>query len=181
MLFSYTKEDSAVYLSHLALIEVFSSALLRAAIPIQWTEGFNPMPKLEFAAPLAVGIASSEEIALTDISEYYDGGEFLRQLNPQLPEGIHITRAQPFTVPAGVKKHAVPALLWGFAYENNCGTDIVQAAADKNYRTTRCPATWAGLKRSAIFAKTPSNTPSTYFEVYQQLYGSMMPDERYRT
>ena len=63
LLFSFVKEGTAAFISHLDLMAVFERALVRAGIRARFTEGFNPKPRLEFASPLGLGIESDEEIA----------------------------------------------------------------------------------------------------------------------
>jgi uncharacterized protein (DUF2344 family) len=46
MLFSFTKKDSAVFVPHLGVIEVFSMALLRGGLEPVCPQGFNPHVKL---------------------------------------------------------------------------------------------------------------------------------------
>ncbi|MDR1099780.1 MAG: DUF2344 domain-containing protein, partial [Treponema sp.] len=66
IIFSFSKEGRAVFLSHLSMMEVFSMTLLRAGIRVLFTRGFNPLPKLEICAPLSLGISSAAEIAAVD-------------------------------------------------------------------------------------------------------------------
>ncbi|HBC91420.1 MAG TPA: hypothetical protein DCZ10_00560, partial [Pelotomaculum sp.] len=59
----YAKEGPARYISHLDLLRTFERAARRAGLPIAFTGGFNPHPKIAFAAPLAVGTAGGAEDA----------------------------------------------------------------------------------------------------------------------
>jgi len=62
LVFSYSKKGKASFLSHLHTIRLFQMAFARKDIPIAYSEGFNPKPKLEFANPLPVGVEAKEEI-----------------------------------------------------------------------------------------------------------------------
>ena len=46
------------YISHLDLTRVFTRALIRSGIPVWYTQGYNPIPKLDFATPLSLGTES---------------------------------------------------------------------------------------------------------------------------
>ncbi|MDR2864908.1 MAG: TIGR03936 family radical SAM-associated protein [Spirochaetaceae bacterium] len=174
VLFSYSKEGSAVFLSHLAMIEVFSGALLRAGLPIMWTQGFNPLPKIDFASPLSLGIGGEQEIALVDVREPVLTDDFVACMNQCLPEGLSIKNAAVLTVPAGTKKYSLNALLSGFVYENGDGRDCIEAKDDKSYRLARFPGNNIfGLKRIQLLAKNPRDpnaAPSSYFDIYSLLY-----------
>jgi len=166
VLLSYTKSGPAVFLSHLAMIEVFITALLRAGVNVRWSQGFNPIPKIEFAAPLSVGIESRGEFALISTNEQTDGVRFAGEMNRFLPEGIFVNRAAPFAVPRGVKKHSLQSLLWGFVYENGERKDFVKAADDKAYRAGRFPdGNISGLKRLEVLARREGQ-PASYFDVF---------------
>ena len=58
----FSKTGRAKYVSHLDLVRAMTRAVRRADIPLWYTEGFNPRPKLVFASPLSVGCGSACEI-----------------------------------------------------------------------------------------------------------------------
>ncbi|MDR2501113.1 MAG: TIGR03936 family radical SAM-associated protein [Treponema sp.] len=181
ILFSFAKEGRAVWLSHLSLIEVFSMALLRADIPVLFTGGFNPLPKLDFASPLAIGISAEGEIATVDTESRFSARAFQERLNEQMPAGFSIREAVNVSIPFGHKKYAVPSLLWGYGYEKKQGADgapgldYVPALAEKAYRQKRIDAgaSLFGMKRIMVLARRPAadgGPGESYFTVYQALY-----------
>ncbi len=54
----FSKTGSLQYISHLDLQRLFARALIRAGLPLWYTQGFNPHPKMVFALPLPVGVQS---------------------------------------------------------------------------------------------------------------------------
>jgi radical SAM-linked protein len=54
----FTKTGRLKFISHLDLNRTIKSALLRAKIPMWYSEGFNPRPKVVFALPLSIGVES---------------------------------------------------------------------------------------------------------------------------
>jgi radical SAM-linked protein len=180
MLFSFSKRKSAVFHGHLSLIEIFSMAFIRAKLPVMYTQGFNPLAKIEFAAPLAVGITADGEMAAADFATEISVNLFIESLNANLPEGIRIEEAGCFCIPAGMKKHSLSSLLWGFAYENagENKTDYVHAAADKSYKQSRCgdytkhKSALFSLVRRSVLAKDQdgNNEWASYFDVYRTIY-----------
>lgn len=93
ILFEFSKTGRAVYIPHLGLMGVFERAYRRAQLPIEYTEGFNPKPRQEFAQPLSVGIASEAEKAVVAVHEKIHPDTFCDTLNAVLPDGIRVTRA----------------------------------------------------------------------------------------
>ncbi|MDR0377803.1 MAG: TIGR03936 family radical SAM-associated protein [Spirochaetaceae bacterium] len=178
LVFSFAKSGPAVWLPHLAVIEVFAMALQRAGIPVQFSEGFNPLPKLDFASPISLGVFAGGEIATVDTSGFFDSPTFTERLNSQLPEGFRVNQALAVYIPSGMKKHSAASLLWGFAYEPAPGAnpepDLVPAAGEKQYRQGRLAAgeSLFGLRRKSVLAKCREapHQPASYFSVYQALY-----------
>ena len=62
--FAFRKRGALAWVSHLDVLRTFNKALLRAGLPLFYTEGFSPRPKLVFATPLSLGQES--------LSEYLD-------------------------------------------------------------------------------------------------------------
>ncbi len=55
---SYAKQDQAKYFGHLELVKIFSRAIRRAKIPVKFSEGFHPKPKISFEDTLPLGLDS---------------------------------------------------------------------------------------------------------------------------
>ncbi|MDR1353425.1 MAG: TIGR03936 family radical SAM-associated protein [Treponema sp.] len=184
IIFSFTKEGSAVWLPHLSLIEVFSMTMCRAGIPVLFTQGFNPLAKIDFASPLSVGIAAEGEIATADLEFSIGADEFIRRVNRRLPSGIAVIDAVNVSIAFGAKKHSAASLLWGYEYRpgraaGDGAADRVEAAREKEYRQRRLDAgePLSALRRKAVLAKRPVAAGAarpeglSYFAVYREIYG----------
>ncbi len=91
--FRYTKTGALAYISHLDVLRTFLKALNRAGLPLAYSEGFSPHPKLTFAAPLAVGQESVCEYLDVRLSEDTDPASAMAALNATLPKDLRITAA----------------------------------------------------------------------------------------
>jgi radical SAM-linked protein len=179
MLFSFEKLRSAAFLPHLALVELFSTAFIRSRLPVLFTRGFNPNPKLDFASPLSLGLQASGEIASVDFEiqegSGFSAGDFVRKMNLSLPSGIRVVEAVKTLIPSGSKKHSTPSLLWGFVYQAEDGSDdFVRVSDEKAYRVSRTGAgrSLFDITRKTVLAKSLADpqTPASYFDVYRLLY-----------
>ncbi|MDR2480217.1 MAG: TIGR03936 family radical SAM-associated protein [Treponema sp.] len=185
ILFTFCKEGGAVFHGHLSLVEIFSMAFLRAGLPVLYTQGFNPLAKIEIAAPLSTGIAARAEMAAADFTAPSNAAEslpplqFTERLNASLPEGIRVQEAASFFIPAGHKKYSLSSLLWGFAYPGTGeALEYIPAAGEKQFRHSRLnggPVFY--LRREAVLAKNiieadtgPARPWAPYFDVYRFLY-----------
>ena len=77
-------------ISHLDLVRLFDRAIRRAALPISFTGGYHPGPKISIANALSLGITSNGEIVDFELTREMDLQEFRTKLAAQLPENIPI-------------------------------------------------------------------------------------------
>lgn len=88
--FCYAKYGEAKYVSHLDLIRLFSRSFKRAHIPLTYSEGFNPHPKLAIGLPLSVGVTSECELMDAETDRPLTKND-IEALNRSLPMGLHIS------------------------------------------------------------------------------------------
>jgi radical SAM-linked protein len=143
LLFAFTKRGKAVFLGHLDLIGVFERALLRAGYSAVFTEGFNPKPRLEFAHPLSLGVASNEEIAQVELAGVDGSDSFLQNMNRGLPDGLQVVRVK--ALPAyrpGARKRSPMALYWGADYRIRGSGPLGSLASELEAGSSRSPRPW---------------------------------------
>ncbi len=87
---AYSKLEESRYIAHLDLARVFERAMRRAEIPMAYSEGFNPHPKISFGSALAVGVEGEKEYVDVELQQEMDIGEVLGRLQEQLPKGIRL-------------------------------------------------------------------------------------------
>ncbi len=83
----------ARFLSHRDMMRVMERAAARAELPMKFSQGFNPRPKLSLPLPRPVGIASQTELLVLELSEPVDPAAALDRLRSQLPPGVTPTGA----------------------------------------------------------------------------------------
>lgn len=101
----YSKLDQARFLGHLELMNVFFRALRRADIPVLFSSGFHPKPKVSFLDSLPVGMENHNEALYISISGSIKVGEIIERLNLKLPRGITVTACSEVK---GKPKHGDP-------------------------------------------------------------------------
>jgi radical SAM family uncharacterized protein/radical SAM-linked protein len=84
----YSKMEQGKYFGHLELVNIFLRAIRRIGIPIQFSKGYHPMPKISFEDPLPLGMESEEERFFISGDKDFDFKNLDRQFNSMLPEGI---------------------------------------------------------------------------------------------
>ena len=88
----FQKVNVLKFISHLDLCRTMKSALLRAGVPVWYTEGFNPHPKMVFSLPLSIGTESLCEFMELKLSKQPDYDGIMSELNKNLPEELHVEK-----------------------------------------------------------------------------------------
>ncbi len=96
----FGKREEMGLISHLDLVRLFDRAIRRAALPISFTGGYHPGPKISIASALSLGITSNGEIVDFELTEDMDAEEFRTRLAAQLPENIPIYKIEEVDVKA---------------------------------------------------------------------------------
>lgn len=89
----YTKAGDISYISHLDVVKLMERIFRRARLPIAYSEGFNPHPKMSFGPALGLGVESHCEYIDIELKEEMDPQEALDRLNPVSVQGVEFTRA----------------------------------------------------------------------------------------
>jgi len=88
---SYCKSSTLIFTSHRSLIDVLMRAIRRTKIPLRFTEGFSPRPKVIFTPPLPLGVLGEAELIDIETTRYIEESDLLESLNKALPEGLKFT------------------------------------------------------------------------------------------
>ncbi|MDA8140115.1 MAG: TIGR03960 family B12-binding radical SAM protein [Desulfobacteraceae bacterium] len=91
----YTKMGAARFFGHLEVATIFARALRRAQIPVQYSQGFHPMPRVSFDDPIPLGMESQGERLQLKVAPHISCQALTEALNAQLPEGIVVGECQP--------------------------------------------------------------------------------------
>ncbi|MFE1748151.1 TIGR03960 family B12-binding radical SAM protein [Coleofasciculus sp. H7-2] len=78
--------------SHLDLVRLFDRAVRRAALPVAFTGGFHPSPRISPASALSLGATSEGEIVDFELTQTMDVATFQEKLAAQLPSDIPVYR-----------------------------------------------------------------------------------------
>jgi len=89
----FRRGEEIKFISHLDIIRLWQRAFTRANIPLAYSEGFNPHPRISLAAPLALGITSDAELMDVYLSKELSPHFFTTTVNRQLPAGVSILQA----------------------------------------------------------------------------------------
>jgi radical SAM-linked protein len=87
---TFAKGEPIKYISHLDLMRTWERALRRAQVPLAYSEGFNPRPKISIASALPVGFTGRGEVMDIVLSRHTSPSNLIKRLRPHLPPGLEI-------------------------------------------------------------------------------------------
>ena len=90
---TYARLEQARWLGHLELVGAFYRSLRRSGLPLVFSEGFHPLPRVSFHGALSVGLESLAETLDVELAEILAPAVLVDTLNRVLPPGIKIVEA----------------------------------------------------------------------------------------
>ncbi len=91
VLLEFQKVGSSRFLGHLDMARAFHRAARRGGIPLRYSQGFHPAPRIRFESALALGLESQCEHMEWELESRVNEETLLKALNAQLPRGLRIT------------------------------------------------------------------------------------------
>jgi len=85
---TFSKTGPLRYIGHLDLFSLWERALRRAGLPLAYSQGFHPQPKMQLAAALPLGFSSRCEVLDIRLQQEIPLEGLLQQLEAVLPEDI---------------------------------------------------------------------------------------------
>jgi radical SAM-linked protein len=92
--YQFKRSTPLRFLSHLDQQRLFQRAFRRANMPVEYSQGFNPHPRMSFALAMSVGLTSDGEYGEVIVSEDIDVETFISRMNQVLPNGLEIVSAK---------------------------------------------------------------------------------------
>ena len=105
----FGKVGDMTLVSHLDLLRLFDRALRRARLPISFSGGFHPMPRISMASALALGASSSGEVVDFELTEFVEADIFRSRLAFALPTDIPIYNVEQLDLKASAATQLLEA------------------------------------------------------------------------
>jgi radical SAM-linked protein len=98
----FSRGEELKYISHLDLMRLWERLLRRAGIPMAYSEGFSPHPRISLAAPLPIGVTSEAELMDVVVKKTVSPLSFMQNTKSQLPPGLEVLEIVqvPLTAPS---------------------------------------------------------------------------------
>jgi radical SAM-linked protein len=86
----YAKRGRLRFTSHRDFSRAFERAVFRARIPMAYSSGFNPHPRISYAGAAPTGAASEAEYLEIALAQVVDAADVRRVLDEALPDGLDV-------------------------------------------------------------------------------------------
>src|SRR3954454_6714838 len=86
----YAKRGRLRFTSHRDFSRAFERALVRARVPMAYSSGFNPHPRISYAGASPTGSASEAEYLEIGLAEVVDPAALHARLGEALPDGLDV-------------------------------------------------------------------------------------------
>ena len=87
---TFVKQGALRYTGHLDLHRLWERAARRAELPLAYSQGFHPQPKMNMAAALPLGFSSRCEVMDMKLEHDIPLGDLPTRLNTTLPSGLQV-------------------------------------------------------------------------------------------
>ena len=117
---TFSKTGPLKYIGHLDLQSLWERAARRAGLPLAYTQGFHPQPKINHASPLPLGFSSRCEVVDLRLNRDVEITELPARLQAAMPAGLAILKVEV------VDDHgpALPTQLLAAEYEATLTGDL---------------------------------------------------------
>ena len=125
VIMTYKRYGRSLYISHINAMRNFEMAFQRSGMDLQFTQGYNPKPKLEFVNPLSLGVSGDNEVLLAELMLEPDMDEQMvkERLQDNLNEGYELKKV--LFIQLG-KKQTLAKFIMGSIY-------LIDTRGDTNY------------------------------------------------
>jgi len=91
----FSKVEAMRFTGHLDLHRAWERTFRRAELPLAYTQGFSPHPRLQLAAALPLGILGEAELLDAWLDQAVEPMVLLERLHAAAPPGIRVSELQP--------------------------------------------------------------------------------------
>jgi len=120
----FTEVGKVRFVSHRDVARAFERAFRMEALPLAFTAGFSPRPKVSFGLALSVGHESVAEYLDVELREPVDVDPLVPRLSAALPEGIDVTGAVRLVDRAPALQESVSAVEYRMSVAGADGVSV---------------------------------------------------------
>ncbi|MBB5957736.1 radical SAM-linked protein [Saccharothrix tamanrassetensis] len=173
----YAKRGRLRFTSHRDIARTFERALRRAGVPMAYSQGFSPHPKVSWVGAAPTGVASEAEYVEVQVVEQVDPDALRTALDAVLPPGldvIEVVRAAGGTLPERIEASAWQVELPGVSPERliEAVTAFLAAESVEVERLTKDGKKVIDVRPAVVSAEVRSDVPTGSGSTQIQMHSS---------
>jgi radical SAM-linked protein len=141
---TFAKSGPLTYTSHLDLARIWERSLRRAGVPLAYSQGFNPRPKLQLAAALPLGHTGAAELLDVWLEKPMPVEVFAKALVLALPDGLSISEVRQIVVEEPALPTQVVSAEYLVTVERGEMSGEIAARVDQVLAADELPREWRG-------------------------------------
>jgi radical SAM-linked protein len=141
---TFSKDGPLTYTSHLDLARIWERSLRRARVPLAYSQGFNPRPKLQLAAALPLGHTGEAELLDVWLENPVSVEAFAKALVPVLPDGLAVSEVRQIVVEEPALPTQVAAAEYLVTVEGGRAGNQIEAHIEQVLAAGELPREWRG-------------------------------------
>jgi len=122
--FQFSKTGAMALLSHLDVVRMLERALRRSGLPVSYTGGFHPLPRLQIALALPLGVEAHGEWLDLEFLEPVEAAAVLATWQNALPDGFRLLSAQEVPVSEPSLSQRLATAEWRFVLQSAEGAAL---------------------------------------------------------
>ena len=91
---TFDKYGEMRFISHLDMLRFADRLLKKAHIPMKYTQGFHPRPKISLGNPVSLGTEAFNELMDIELSEMMTNEEVMERMNSAAVPGFKVTKVE---------------------------------------------------------------------------------------
>ncbi|WP_130889913.1 MULTISPECIES: TIGR03936 family radical SAM-associated protein [Fusobacterium] len=90
----FDKFGEMKFISHLDLLRFFDRLLKKSQIPVKYSQGFHPRPKMSFGSPVSLGTEAYDEMMDFELETPMSNEEVFKRLNSSNVVGFKVNKVE---------------------------------------------------------------------------------------
>lgn len=90
----FDKFGEMKFISHLDLLRFFDRLLKKSQIPVKYSQGFHPRPKMSFGSPVSLGTEAYDELMDFELESPMSNEEVFERLNSSNVMGFRVNKVE---------------------------------------------------------------------------------------
>ena len=129
---TFAKDGPLRWIAHLDLMRTWERTIRRAELPLSYTQGFSPHPRIALAAPLPVGVSGARELIDLWLEEDVSTSDVAKRLAAAMPPGLAVSAVEQVADQLPSMQSCIEAARYELRFDRDeIDVDVLATAIDE--------------------------------------------------